>query len=116
MNISINEMAIPMSILLFFCFLGQLWGAKFSLVLSMACGGIVFENEFYKFLLVFSTGFSFQTYEAPIEGIMVVSSLHLIGYLSSKALSMKPTFNYVVSKLRIQAVTFGFQKFSCLSS
>jgi hypothetical protein len=32
---------------------------------------------------------------SPIEGIMVVSSLHLIGYLSSKALSMKPTFNWV---------------------
>ncbi len=41
---------------------------------------------------------------------MVVSSLHLIGYLSSKAFSMKPTFNWVVSKLQIQVVTFGFQK------
>ncbi len=39
-------------------------GAKFSLVLSIACEGIIFENEFCKFLLV-STGFSFRMDEAP---------------------------------------------------
>jgi hypothetical protein len=54
-------------------------------------GGIIFENEFYKLLLV-STGFFFSGWtRLPIEGIiMVVSSLHLVSYLSSKALSMKP--------------------------
>ncbi len=39
-------------------------GANFSSVLSIACGGNIFENEFYKFLLVSTGFFSFRTDEA----------------------------------------------------
>jgi hypothetical protein len=40
---------------------------------------------------------------------MVVSSLHLIGYLSSKALSMKSTFNWVVLKLQLKLLPLSFK-------
>jgi hypothetical protein len=66
-------------------------GANFSLVLSIACGGNYIWEWILQHLISFNRFFFPDGQGSPLEGIIIfVSSLHLIGYLSSKALSMKP--------------------------
>ncbi len=108
-----------MSILLLFWFLGQLWGANFSLVLSIACGGgIIFENEFYKLLLV-STGFFFPGWRRlPHWGHYYGCELPTPHWLlvSSKALSMYETLHLIglFQSSEFKLLPLGFKKkFSC---